>query len=581
MPTPPGPVSLSKKLPNAVVTAGLSSRTPAGAQRGMFSSSVAQPGAPSQPNAGGFGAQSSPGGAANVALQASWCKSMIAYSPRLASTRTAASASSRYAASYMPGCGSTRDHDSSRRTQFQPIAAIRSASAGPNGKTVGNSRPCQYSTSALTLTPRSNTWRPSASMSRPPPAAFGSACNAGSRRVFSVGVGVADAVAVLDGIAVTVTDAVAVPVLTTAVAVAGGRWPPPPPHPLNRQIETIQARELVRIGMKSCLNRGREKTSWATTTACARFRWSCTYFACSLSSGFCVLDWRNTQQFCCGSLFAGREHKVQLLIWLSRMWETVRRATVSGIVIAAGALTTPAPVHAAADLNGLWRVDVFVIETAVSFSDICSIIITQDGPMVLLSGSCQATVSPVPIRGTLDPGTRSFIGSGTAGTCGEVTIRGTVAADSSTFTATFDCRSLSQTGTVNADRCGNGQLDAGETCDDGNRFNGDCCSAGCFQLQEGTLCSDDGNPSTTDTCNATGQCQHANRTGACSDLNSCTVGDTCLNGRCIGSVQPDNAACSDGNACTTGDVCVNGVCTGQPVACSACLSCVGELGCVP
>ncbi len=50
--------------------------------------------------------------------------------------------------------------------------------------------------------------------------------------------------------------------------------------------------------------------------------------------------------------------------------------------------------------------------------------------------------------------------------------------------------------------CGNGAIDPGEFCDDGNRNNGDCCSATCIPDPTGAAC-DDGNVCTAnDTCGA-------------------------------------------------------------------------------
>src|SRR5262249_34439549 len=54
--------------------------------------------------------------------------------------------------------------------------------------------------------------------------------------------------------------------------------------------------------------------------------------------------------------------------------------------------------------------------------------------------------------------------------------------------------------------CGNGQLDLGEQCDDGNLVNGDCCSSLCLREPAGIIC-DDKNPCTAQTtCDGTGVC---------------------------------------------------------------------------
>jgi cysteine-rich repeat protein len=56
--------------------------------------------------------------------------------------------------------------------------------------------------------------------------------------------------------------------------------------------------------------------------------------------------------------------------------------------------------------------------------------------------------------------------------------------------------------------CGNGVLDLGEQCDDGNQVNGDCCGSTCLAEPAGNACADDHNPCTADVCDATGHCTH-------------------------------------------------------------------------
>ncbi|MFN2428026.1 MAG: DUF4215 domain-containing protein, partial [Candidatus Binatia bacterium] len=106
--------------------------------------------------------------------------------------------------------------------------------------------------------------------------------------------------------------------------------------------------------------------------------------------------------------------------------------------------------------------------------------------------------------------------------------------------------------------CGNGILDASETCDDGNTAAADGCSPrcqdeGCEAATPGSpatpLCSD-GNECTVDLCNAAmHRCEHT--AGDCSDGIACTR-DSCHAGRCVHDAEP--AACDDANACT-GEVC--------------------------
>src|SRR5207237_996243 len=96
--------------------------------------------------------------------------------------------------------------------------------------------------------------------------------------------------------------------------------------------------------------------------------------------------------------------------------------------------------------------------------------------------------------------------------------------------------------------CGNGVLDAGEECDDGNTVSGDCCSAICFFEQGGCACNA-ANVCTADACDpATGDFVMTPNTAACDDGNPCTTRDTCLDGACHGGPP---LACDDGNVCTT------------------------------
>ncbi len=52
--------------------------------------------------------------------------------------------------------------------------------------------------------------------------------------------------------------------------------------------------------------------------------------------------------------------------------------------------------------------------------------------------------------------------------------------------------------------CGNGVIDAGEQCDDGNRLDGDCCSAICYSDTVGGPCSDDDECTQGDSCQLDG-----------------------------------------------------------------------------
>jgi cysteine-rich repeat protein len=80
--------------------------------------------------------------------------------------------------------------------------------------------------------------------------------------------------------------------------------------------------------------------------------------------------------------------------------------------------------------------------------------------------------------------------------------------------------------------CGNGIKTNGEACDDGNTYAGDCCSPTCQRESEGSPCLDDGNVCTDDVCNAAGECKHLGNTAPCSDANVCNGLDFCSGGAC-------------------------------------------------
>src|SRR5207249_2509868 len=98
--------------------------------------------------------------------------------------------------------------------------------------------------------------------------------------------------------------------------------------------------------------------------------------------------------------------------------------------------------------------------------------------------------------------------------------------------------------------CGNGVLDVGEQCDDGNTLAGDCCSPTCKFEPLGSPCTA-ASVCTNNACNGAGACGFLSFNAIpCTDGNVCTVGDTCTLGACLGT--PAN--CDDANVCTT-DLC--------------------------
>lgn len=111
------------------------------------------------------------------------------------------------------------------------------------------------------------------------------------------------------------------------------------------------------------------------------------------------------------------------------------------------------------------------------------------------------------------------------------------------------------------DTCGNGVLDAGEDCDDGNRLPNDCCSPDCGFESAGTRCAGDDNPCTTDTCDHEGNCEHnSSISGRCADAIECTSDRCDASGNCasvaVDSRCPADGACEMSASCDVASGCI-------------------------
>jgi cysteine-rich repeat protein len=135
-----------------------------------------------------------------------------------------------------------------------------------------------------------------------------------------------------------------------------------------------------------------------------------------------------------------------------------------------------------------------------------------------------------------------------------------------------------------AAECGNGIVEGGEDCDDGNIADGDCCSATCQYEAADSFCDDGDFCTDGDACDGAGICV-AGGARNCSDGVGCTV-DSCdsVNATCVHT--PDDSACADdglfcngeefcdavndcastGNPCDVGTVCndANDTCDPEP-----------------
>jgi hypothetical protein len=106
---------------------------------------------------------------------------------------------------------------------------------------------------------------------------------------------------------------------------------------------------------------------------------------------------------------------------------------------------------------------------------------------------------------------------------------------------------------VSDGQCKSHNLNEGSTCDaDGTVCTaGDTCGGGVCVVGVALDC-DDGNPCTSDACDAVKGCTHTAIAGTCdADGDLCTVGDQCLGSVCVAGTKK---VCNDANTCTT-DVC--------------------------
>jgi hypothetical protein len=126
--------------------------------------------------------------------------------------------------------------------------------------------------------------------------------------------------------------------------------------------------------------------------------------------------------------------------------------------------------------------------------------------------------------------------------------------------------------------CGNGAIDNGEECDDGNANDGDCCRNDCTRRETSSACND-GNGCTDDLCDELGRCANLPNAAPCDDGLFCNGADTCAAGTCsvhtgdpcLGGSECADACnesadtCNDpaGTACSDdGNICTDDVCDG-------------------
>jgi cysteine-rich repeat protein len=114
--------------------------------------------------------------------------------------------------------------------------------------------------------------------------------------------------------------------------------------------------------------------------------------------------------------------------------------------------------------------------------------------------------------------------------------------------------------------CGNGKVEPGEQCDDGNNDGGDCCSPDCKFEEADSFCDDGNACNDPDSCDGHGHCVGQAPVDICPedqchDPIACDPQVGCLNPQ-----KANGTPCDDGDACS-GDQCVDGVCIGSVLSC--------------
>jgi len=270
------------------------------------------------------------------------------------------------------------------------------------------------------------------------------------------------------------------------------------------------------------------------------------------------------------------------------------------------------PAAAAVDVTGTWGV---TVQTVIG-PESSEWTMVQSGTQLTLTYTLPGGTEG-PFVGTIDPDTGDFSVPLPASCSAEDGIVGSASASGHTMSGTWrrsEIMTLPAIGCFNCCfdplgaftgallGCGNGALDPGETCDDGNEVGGDCCSADCqVAASDATACTDGDACTTGDACVAgacvgsgdlacapgevcfpNGGCEFVCGNGvldgdeACDDGN--LVGGDCCSALCEVAAA-DGTPCSDGDVCSANDECAAGSCVaGPPLACDPCEVC-GPSGC--
>ena len=152
--------------------------------------------------------------------------------------------------------------------------------------------------------------------------------------------------------------------------------------------------------------------------------------------------------------------------------------------------------------------------------------------------------------------------------------------------------------------CGNGIVEPGEQCDDGNLNDFDDCRNDCtrplccFIVPAVTQYCDDGNPCTDDRFDPARGCVHTSNGTCCGTSGECATDETCrpcdacflnhwaccdIGAKCLIPETSDPCAglrdgvgCNDDDLCTVEDACRNQVCAGGPRNCDDGRACTDD-----
>lgn len=233
---------------------------------------------------------------------------------------------------------------------------------------------------------------------------------------------------------------------------------------------------------------------------------------------------------------------------LGRKWHRYPPTAILLLAAGAGIVGTPSRARADFDVTNDWVVSIDVLPGPTSLT--CTWAFQQTGGTFTANGSCGPNVIGG-LQGTIDVVTGAVTGTGGAmnlqgGPLVSFSFAGSVAPSGSTITAAV---SGAVSGSMTASLCRNGNIDAGEACDEGFTPGG-CCTSSCTLKPDGTSCT-----TTLD----------------------CQIAPECSAGACVGTPRSAGTSCeADGNRCTV-DACDGaGTCAAGP-----CSPCCGGPSCTP